>query len=351
MLLQNLCFGQYTFSLEKYNSGIKILDFEIVDVKFETKNNYFGDVFVANLKKEKIGLKENIEKSIFQYYKKYNSNKNAKVKVMILVKNLMLVENSNASKNIDGKISYDFEAYFVNEKDSSKFCNSRNSAKYTRTSQTSMLPNVEKQFISVLDGGLNFIIKYVSNSKSKMEAFATHSKVIIKPLYSKPSVDTVYYQQRKVNWNDFQGPFRASEKYGAAIFSSFGYDSKIYVENYTIYTEITPKVFTDKNMSWAKPEVKNSYSLNHEQLHFDICFLNSLRFLKKIKTFDKEPTQDDLISRIKYEYLEFYRATHNMQEQYDSETNHSIIKDKQIAWQIKIEEALKEIKKEAIFEN
>lgn len=350
-MLQNWCFGQYSFSLEKYNSSIKIIDFEVVGVKFETKNSYFGEIHDSNFKKIKFGIKGNVENGIFQYYKKYNSNKNAKVKVLILVKNLVLSENLNASRNIDGKISYDFAAYFVNENDTTKFCNSRNSAKYTRTNQTSMLPNVEKQVIGVLDGGLNFVIKYISNSKPRLEAFAKQSKVIIKPLYSKTSPDTVYYQQRKVNWGDFQGPFRATEKYGAAIFSSFGYESKVYVEDFTIFTEITPKVFTDKNMSWAKPEIKNSYSLNHEQLHFDICFLNALRFLKKIKTFENEPTQDDLISRIKYEYLEFYRATHNMQEQYDAETNHSIIKDQQKAWQIKIEEALKEIKKEAIFEH
>jgi hypothetical protein len=346
---KNLCFGQYTFSLEKYNSEIKTSDFEIVEVKFESKNNYFGEVLDPNQKKIKIGFKESKEKSIYQYYNKYN--KRAKVKVMINVKTFFLTENTNTSKNIDGIITFDFEAFFVNDNDTSKFCNARNAAKYTRTNQNSMLPNVEKQVISVLDGGLNFIIKYVSNSKSKLEAFATQSKVVVKPFYSNPSIDTVYYQQRKVNWGDFQGRNRTSEKYGAAIFSSFGYESKVYVDNYTIFSEIVPKVFTDKNMSWAKPEIKNMYSLSHEQLHFDICYLNSLLFLKKIKSFQKEPTQNDLISRIKYEYLEFFRATHNMQEQYDSETNHSLIKDQQVAWQIKIDEALKEIKKEAIFEN
>jgi hypothetical protein len=94
-------------------------------------------------------------------------------------------------------------------------------------------------------------------------------------------------------------------------------------------------------MSWAKPGIKTPYALSHEQLHFDICYLNTLKFLEKIKTL-KEDTRDDLISRIQYEYLEFYKKTHKMQTEYDEETNHSLVKHKQNEWEEKIRSAIRE---------
>lgn len=346
---QNAALGQYSFVLNKKNVNIKNSDFEVISIKNDTKNNskYFGEVYINDKQKQKIGFEQSIEKSIENYYKLYNSG-SKKVKVLIIIKHLAITETFINSNQISGNIKYDIEAYFIDNKDTTKFCNSRNSAKYNRTIQTSMLPNVEKQIIETLDNGLKYIIGYIKNSKSNLEAFATDSRVIIKPFYVKPAIDTVYYQQRKVNWSDFNGPIRRGNQYGAAIFTSFGFDSKLSVENNIITAEITPKVYTDKNMSWAKSEVKTPYALAHEQLHFDICYLNTLRYLQKIKTL-KENSRDDLISRIQYEYLEFYKTTHTMQAQYDDETNHSLVKQKQREWEEKIKSEIREIDLQKIF--
>lgn len=346
LYVHNLALGQYYLSTPKKNASIKNTDFDIVSVEFDTKSTFVGQVFTATKQKQNIGFRNSVSKSIEDYYKLYNSGK--KVKVKIIVKDFSVTETISNENNISGNIKYELEAYFENEEKSTKFCNSRNSAKYSRTLQASMLPNVEKQITETLDNGLKFVIGYIKNSKSNLEAFATDYKVIIKPFFVKPTIDTVYYQQRKVTWEDFNGPVRNNHQYGAAIFTSFGFDSKLTVENNVIIAEITPKVYTDKNMSWAKPEIKNAHALSHEQLHFDICYLNTLRFLQKIKTF-KEPTQNDLISRIQYEYLEFYRTTHKMQTQYDEETNHSLIKPKQKEWEDKIRMEIKHIDTKEIF--
>jgi hypothetical protein len=346
---QNAALGQYSFALNMKNANIKNTDFEIVGIKNDIKptSKYFGEIFINERQKQKIGFEQNIEKSIENYYKSYNPN-SRKVKVLVIIKHFTIAENFTNSNQISGNIKYDIEAYFVDSKDTTKFCNSRNSAKYSRTLQTSMLPNVEKQIIETIDSGLKYIIGYIKNSKANLEAFAFDSKVIIKPFYLKAAMDTVYYQQRKVNWADFTGPIRSTNQYGAAIFTSFGFDSKLTVENNIIIAEITPKVFTDKNMSWAKSEIKTPYALAHEQLHFDICYLNTLRFLLKIKTL-KEDSRDDLISRIQYEYLEFYKTTHKMQTQYDDETNHSLVKHKQKEWEEKIKTEIREIDLQKIF--
>lgn len=347
--VQNSLLGQYHFALDRKNTTIKNIDFDVVSVRNSTKNSskYFGEVYVNERQKQKIGFENGIEKSIENYYKIYNSG-SKKVKVLVNITHLNITEVLTNNKQISGNIKFDIEGYFIDKNDTTKFCNSRNSAKYTRTLQASMLPNVEKQIIEAIDSGLKFMIGYVKNSKANLEAFATDSKVIIHPFYSKPNADTVYYQQRKVNWSDFDGPIRNNNRYGAAIFTSFAFDSKLTVQNNTIIAEITPKVYTDKNMSWAKPEIKTPYALSHEQLHFDICYLNTLKFLEKIKDF-KEDSSDDLISRIQYEYLEFYKKTHKMQTEYDDETNHSLVKHKQKEWEDKIRSAIKEFDLPKIF--
>ena len=342
LLLGHFCVNaQYLFGLDKYTSNIKNTDFEIVSVKYQNQIRTFGEVFSTERNKQKIGFNEIISSTIENYYKHYNSGIK-KVKVGVVIKNFTLSETITNGGQVNGKIIYDIEAYFINAKDTTKFANSRNSATYNRTLQANMLVNVEKQVVETIDNGLKYIIGYIKNSKSNLEAFAIDSKVIIKPFHVKPTIDTVYYQQRKVTWSDFNGPVRGGNNYGAAIFTSFGFDTKLTVENNIVSAEITPKVYTDKNMSWAKPEIKTTYALAHEQLHFDICYLNTLRFLQKIKTL-KEVTKDDLLSRIQYEYLEFYRITHTMQSNYDEETNHSLIKNKQQQWEEKIRREIKEI--------
>ncbi len=347
--IQNSVLGQYHFDLNRKNTTIKNTDFEVVSVRNSTKNSskYFGELYVNERQKQKVGFEGGIEKSIENYYKSYNLG-SKKVKVLVNITHLYISEDLNKNKQISGNIKFDIEGFFINNNDTTKFCNSRNSAKYSRTLQTSMLPNVEKQIIEAIDSGLKFMIGYVKNSKANLEAFATDSRVIIRPFYTKSTDDTVYYQQRKVNWSDFDGPIRNNNRYGAAIFTSFAFDSKVTVENNIIIAEITPKVYTDKNMSWAKPDIKTPYALSHEQLHFDICYLNTLKFLEKIKTF-KEDTRDDLISRIQYEYLEFYKKTHNMQTEYDDETTHSLVKHKQKEWEDKIRSAIKEVDLPKIF--
>ena len=340
LFLSQNAWAQHVISLEKRLGAFKNQDFQIVGVRNNSQNSskYIGEL-IGGLK---IGFSRSFENVIYDYYTFYNPKNVSKTKLFIKIKTFSISEKALQNRMVEGQIKYEIEAFTVQKTDTNRICTSRNSASYTRTQSGNYLQNIEKQVATVIDGGYKYILGYIHNSKSNLEAFATDSKVIIRPFFVKNTIDTVYYQQRKVVWSDFKGPIRSNESFGAAIFTSFGFESKIYVEKNTVTVEITPKVFTDKNMSWAKPEIKNTYALGHEQLHFDICYLQTLRFLEKIKTF-KEETQDDLISRIKYEYLEYYRETHKIQVQYDEESNHSINRPKQIEWQERIAGELKKM--------
>jgi len=331
--------AQYTFNLKPTSK--KNFSFAVAEVlnESEPKQAWIGEIYNPNKKKEKVYIQKGIEQGLLEYFEKQNQSSADKLPIKLIIKNIYLIETLVDNK-IQGNLKFDITAFSLGKNGYKALCNSRNSGKYTRNFDKTNLENIQLQFQNALDGAVNFIQNYIQKNQTNLELFARNSEIIILPFKTKNSSDTLYFQQRKVNWNDFRGPIRSQTRYGAAIFTSFGFDSQITVENNTIKYFITPYVFTDKNMSWAKPEIKNSYSLKHEQLHFDICYLMALKFLETVKTF-KEPTIDDLRSRIQYEYLEFYRKTHNLQEKYDAETNHSLIKDKQLEWELKIAEEIK----------
>lgn len=343
--------AQYYYTPNQLNPQLSVTDFRIVAVidARAVKSKSLGEVYTNINTKETFEMPDGIEKGVFNYLRRYNPNKVNVRNLIFKITEMSIEERKTNNTNIEGNIKYLFSAYTVVGSDTSKLCNSRNSGKYNRGINSSFLKNVESQFTNTLDNGLNFVIQYIAKNNSKLEAFALDSRVIIKPFHVKNAIDTVFYQHRKVTWADFKGPIRSQSNFGAAIFTSFGIDTRMYTDNNVLTIEVTPKVFSDKNMSWAKPEIKNDYSLSHEQLHFDISYWMTLKFLQKIKTF-KAPTKDDLISMIQYEYLEFYRLTHKMQEQYDAETNHSIKRDQQLVWQRKVSEAIKAINLNSIID-
>lgn len=328
--------AQVVLNLNFEKSSPKLGDFYISDIEIlgHQDPNILGKIYAPNKKLQEAKFNGTIKTQILNYYKNFNKNQTL-VPIIFKIKELKLSENLSQNGKISGNISYIFEAWAIKNHDSSRLCTSRNSASYTRSNSPNQHINIENQIRTALNGGLNYVNSYIEKYKNELESFAITSQVIIKPFYSKPSIDTVYYQQRKVNWSDFKGPVRDHSHYGAAIFTSFGFETTIYVKDRILTVELLPKVFTDKNMSWAKNEIKNEYGLKHEQLHFDIAYLNTLRFLAKVKTLKAE-TRDDLYSMIKYEYLEFFRTAHKLQERYDHETNHSLNTTQQKNWETKI---------------
>ncbi|MBK6979826.1 MAG: hypothetical protein IPH28_24285 [Cytophagaceae bacterium] len=349
LFISHFSVAQIIFRVDTKNPEIKFENFTISSIEMTKsgQNKSFGEIFNTDGRKVQVGFERSVPETIFKYYSKYNLGSQPKVKILFKIKNLELTEKKSGN-NIEGRINYEIEAYSVLQNDTSRLCRANNKGQYSRSLSGKNIENVQNQVKIAIDGGLSYVVNYIKNFGSQLEAFATDSEVKIFPFFSKSSADTVYYQQRKVGWNDFLGPIRDKSGYGAAIFTSFGYDSKIFVENHKIIVEIRPSVFTDKNMSWAKPEIKNDKGLRHEQLHFDISYLNSLLFLQKIKSFKAE-TRDDLISMIKYEYLEFYRSTHKMQEKYDEESDHSLNTFQQKQWESKVAYQIKSIDLKTIF--
>ncbi|MFN8356659.1 MAG: hypothetical protein U0Y10_19550 [Spirosomataceae bacterium] len=157
-----------------------------------------------------------------------------------------------------------------------------------------------------------------------------------------PATDTVFYSPiRPLIWKDFLRQVPPMTRYGAAVYTSIAYEAKATVVNQQIELEISMKVFMLKSNSWVQPSAKDPYSLRHEQLHFDITKLVAERFKQKI--LEEELPPDDYDSRLQYIYLDSFREMNRLQEQYDAETQHSIVRSEQNKWDNKITNELKSL--------
>lgn len=153
------------------------------------------------------------------------------------------------------------------------------------------------------------------------------------------NLDTVFYNpNRKLSWADFTANPNDRSKYAAAVFPSFAYEGVSEVKNGEINLQLRMKVFVVKGASWVKPIARNTYSLNHEQRHFDIVKIVAERFKQKIQPDNL--TLEDYNSIIQYKYIESFREMNRMQEQYDQETKHGLDQDAQQRWNERIDKEL-----------
>jgi len=200
--------------------------------------------------------------------------------------------------------------------------------KYSRS--YSNLEYIEPALREILGKSLRYIHDWMNNESATNILLAKGLKLTFANIQEEDR-DTVYYQKgRLLSFNDFKAKPPQNTRFQAAIFPSFGYDMKREFKGGLIQVQVILKVYMIRSASWAFPMIKNSYSLNHEQRHFDLVKLISERF--KLKLLSEKLNPDNYEGIINFEYLEFYREMNRLQERYDQETNHGINKAKQDEW-------------------
>ena len=154
--------------------------------------------------------------------------------------------------------------------------------------------------------------------------------------------DTIVYKPGiKVNWNDFKGEPQNRGARVAMTYSGFAFS--FHSDEYNFKLKIN--VYMIRSKSWTKTD--DSFVLQHERGHFDITEISARKFWKILKAKHLDHVKN---SEAKKKYLaikELYHTIANeseeMQDQYDKETNHSIIKEEQIKWTAKINKQLEEL--------
>ncbi len=148
----------------------------------------------------------------------------------------------------------------------------------------------------------------------------------------------LYNRNHPLTISDFEGrpfgPQVAMTSSGIYISSNWSGD------NISISLDVVITTTFDRSRSFFKDEGKNAYILNHEQRHFDITAIEACKLITAIKNYHFTlANYEEELSTI---YQKYQNENTERQQQYDDETNHSINKMQQEAWNKKIDTELKE---------
>jgi hypothetical protein len=135
----------------------------------------------------------------------------------------------------------------------------------------------------------------------------------------------------QLQWEDFNGtPTRGTTVVAVTASGlSFGFSTKMTETQLVDYTAfVDAHFYPDK--SWYVKERANSVILDHERLHFDITELHARKFKQRIAQTKFDLSINSQMERIHNTITDELRQ---MQQKYDTETDHSQNVDKQKEWQ------------------
>lgn len=149
----------------------------------------------------------------------------------------------------------------------------------------------------------------------------------VKYVHKNSTHKVVYYtKDKKLTWDDFTVINNTSKLDVSESVTQIDID--INYEN-DVVSEVLISCLLLKDESWVLKKQMNNYILNHEQRHFDIAYIYSIRLIKSLNGISSE-------SEINNIYDNCIKGMTLCQEQYDNETNHSINVEKQKEWDNKI---------------
>jgi len=154
----------------------------------------------------------------------------------------------------------------------------------------------------------------------------------------------IYNPQQQLTIADFKGQPDASTDAVAITSSGFMFKAGYQSENEKGILSLQVYCSFNKNDSWMKERGKTAYILAHEQRHFDISYLSTLLFIKKVRQTNFQ--QPDFMAQLRNIYKEIVQQMSERQQQYDSETNNGINTTKQEEWNKRIEKDIAGLSKD-----
>ena len=144
-----------------------------------------------------------------------------------------------------------------------------------------------------------------------------------------------YNSKQKLAIADFKGAPDAGRDAVAITSSGFLFKAGFRSKGGKATLNIIVECSFDKKLSWMKEKGKNAYILGHEQHHFDISYIGAFLFTKKLKqtTF----TADEYKEQLQTVYNNAINDMEALQNKYDAETGNGTTREKQMAWDKKIE--------------
>lgn len=144
-------------------------------------------------------------------------------------------------------------------------------------------------------------------------------------------------EEYQLQWSDFKATTASGSGFVASTSSGISYTYSYREVNGKKEIKVVVKCNFYPQKSWYSKKDASDYILKHEQTHFDISELHKRIFNKRI-----EETQ--FSDRMKEELEELFYKTENdrvaMQRKFDSESDHSKNKEKELEWEAYVSQQL-----------
>ncbi len=130
-------------------------------------------------------------------------------------------------------------------------------------------------------------------------------------------------------WSLFQGepklesPFHAETNSGISHSLSVKQSDKHIEFDFEVHTYFIPA------HSWVKEGERSEYLLGHEQMHFDITELHARKLRKELREYKIGKGYKRELQAI---YKKIQTQSHQMQQKYDAESNHSLNREAELKW-------------------
>ncbi|PIE89591.1 MAG: hypothetical protein CR997_10270 [Acidobacteria bacterium] len=141
---------------------------------------------------------------------------------------------------------------------------------------------------------------------------------------------------KDLQWSDFTSKETPPVKgYTAFTYTTYTETRRVVKKSedgdYFLCTKLTIAVNVDKAKSWVLKSAKSKELLKHEQGHFDIVGIAAKHVLEIISSEQAE-TKAGLYKKIQKAYRKAQKMIDNINESYDTETDHGLDTGNQILW-------------------
>ena len=138
---------------------------------------------------------------------------------------------------------------------------------------------------------------------------------------------------KKLTWTHFQGAPESGSQYAAMTRIDMSIQQGSTSRHDAIELIVLAELVT--NGSWVKPDKKTDVILAHEQGHFDIAEYHARRLRKEL--LERAPfTADRLNEEVDAIFDRIFLEKEQMQQEYDQQTDHSMVRETQLAWEQRI---------------
>jgi hypothetical protein len=151
------------------------------------------------------------------------------------------------------------------------------------------------------------------------------------------------YDSILLTWQDFRAVTPANDGWSALTSTSASYNCNVLKSKDVVKVKYVLKFYFDRNKSSKLHNKLTNYTLQHEQLHFDIAWYNYQVFLADVKA--TQFTAANYSALFKHKFQAYLDAENAMQNAYDTETQHSVLQDKQQEWSAKVAQLLQSLVK------